>query len=60
MAAYLWKYGLIANSTFTAEQGHWIGRPGEGFVEVVGVNELITSVRLAGEAVTVLRGEIDI
>src|ERR1043165_218896 len=35
MAAYLWHYGLIDSPNFIAEQGHWMSRPGEGYVEVV-------------------------
>ena len=36
MAAYLWHYGLIDTPRFTAQQGHWIARPGDAYVEVVG------------------------
>ena len=58
MAAFLWRYGLIERPTFTAEQGHWMGRPGSATVEVVGPPDAIETVRVAGEAVTVLRGEL--
>jgi trans-2,3-dihydro-3-hydroxyanthranilate isomerase len=58
MAAYLWHYGLIDSPTFTAEQGHWMGRPGQGQVEVVGTREDIETVKVGGGAVTVLRGEL--
>jgi trans-2,3-dihydro-3-hydroxyanthranilate isomerase len=58
MAAYLWRYGLLDAPSFTAEQGHWMGRPGRAFVEVVGPRENIESVRVGGGAVTVIRGEI--
>ena len=57
MGAYLWHYGLIDQPCFTAEQGHWLNRPGTGFVEVTGPPEDIESVRVGGSAVTVLRGE---
>ena len=36
MAAYLWHHGLIDNPKFIAEQGHWMGRPGQGYVDVLG------------------------
>ncbi len=36
MAAYLWHYGLIDAPRFIAEQGHWMGRPGQASVEVIG------------------------
>jgi trans-2,3-dihydro-3-hydroxyanthranilate isomerase len=58
MAAYLWHYGLIEQPTFTAEQGHWMNRPGTGFVEVIGPREDIETVRVGGSAVTVMRGEL--
>ena len=58
MAAYLWHYGLITAPSFTAEQGHWMGRPGQASVEVLGPAAAITGVRVGGGAVTVLRGEL--
>lgn len=60
MAAYLWHYGLIQSPTFIAEQGHWMNRPGQAFVEVVGPREEIETVKVGGSAVTVLRGELTI
>ena len=36
MAAYLWRHGRLDSPRFVAEQGHWMGRPGRGEVEVVG------------------------
>ncbi len=58
MAAYLWRYGLIAQPTFMAEQGHLMKRPGRAFVEVVGTREEIQTVKVGGSAITVLRGEL--
>lgn len=60
MAAYLWRYGLIDSPTFIAEQGHWMNRPGEAYVEVVGPRDDIQTVKVGGAAVTVLRGELTI
>jgi len=61
MAAYLWKYGLISNPHFIiAEQGHWMGKPGEALVEVVGSKDSISTIRLAGEAVCLIVGNIDL
>jgi trans-2,3-dihydro-3-hydroxyanthranilate isomerase len=60
MGAYLWHYGLIENPTFIAEQGHWMNRPGEGYVEVVGPRDNIETVKVGGAAVTVLKGELSI
>ena len=58
MGAYLWHYGLIEQPTFIAEQGHWMGRPGEGLVEVVGPRDAIETVKVGGGAATILRGEL--
>ncbi|MBI1881419.1 MAG: PhzF family phenazine biosynthesis protein [Chloroflexi bacterium] len=58
MAAYLWRYGLIEQPTFIAEQGHWLGRPGQATVEVIGSRNDIETVRVGGSAVTIVRGEL--
>ncbi len=58
MAAYLWHYGLIGQPTLIAEQGHWLNRPGQAFVEVVGPPDDMETVKVGGTAVTVLRGEL--
>jgi trans-2,3-dihydro-3-hydroxyanthranilate isomerase len=60
MAAYLWHHGLIQNPTFIAEQGHWMSRPGQAYVEIVGSREDIETVKVGGSAVTVLGGELTI
>jgi len=60
MAAYLWYYGLIESPTFIAEQGHWMSRPGQAHVEVVGPRDDIQTVKVGGAAVTVLKGELKI
>lgn len=60
MGAYLWRHGLIDAPIFVAEQGHWMGRPGSATVEVVGPRDAIETVRVGGEAVTVIRGELDL
>jgi trans-2,3-dihydro-3-hydroxyanthranilate isomerase len=58
MAAYLWRYGLIDRPVFTAEQGHWMNRPGTGEVEVIGPPEDILAVKVGGKAALVLHGEL--
>ncbi len=60
MGAYLWRYGLIRSPRFIAEQGHWLGRPGMASVEVIGPRETIETVRVAGAAAAVIRGELTI
>lgn len=58
MGAYLWHYGLLDKQTFIAEQGHWMNRPGQAIVEIVGPPDAIETVRVGGLAVTVVRGEL--
>jgi len=60
MAAYLWHYGLIDSPAFIAEQGHWMSRPGQAYVEVVGPRDDIQTVKVGGAAVTVFKGELTI
>lgn len=60
MAAYLWYYGLIDLPVFIAEQGHWMQRPGQAFVEVLGARKAIETVKVGGSAVAVLKGELSI
>jgi trans-2,3-dihydro-3-hydroxyanthranilate isomerase len=58
MAAFLWRYGLIDQPTFIAEQGHWMHRPGQVQVEVVGPRDQIETVKIGGSAVVVMQGEL--
>lgn len=58
MAAYLWHYGLIDTPEFVAEQGHWVNRPGQAYVTIVGPRDNIETVKVGGAAVTVVRGEL--
>ena len=58
MGAYLWHYNLIDSPEFIAEQGHWMGRPGTGYVEVIGPRDDIETVKVGGSAVAVIRGEM--
>lgn len=60
MAAYLWRHGLVRDASYTVEQGHMMGRPGHVEVEVEGEGDTPTTVRIAGTAVTVLRGTITV
>ena len=60
MGSYLWRYGLIDEPRFVAEQGHWMNRPGTARVEIVGPREDIKSVRVGGPGVTVLRGTLTV
>jgi trans-2,3-dihydro-3-hydroxyanthranilate isomerase len=58
MAAYLWHHRLIDAPTFLAEQGHWMDRPGQASVEVVGPPEDIETVKVGGHAALVMEGTL--
>jgi len=58
MAAYLWAKGMIESPRFVAEQGHWMGRPGRGDVEVLGPRDAISGVRLGGMAAVLMQGTV--
>ena len=58
MAAYLWHHGLIETPEFTAEQGHWMGRPGKARISRIGPAEAMTGVRVAGQAWRLMSGDL--
>ena len=58
MAAYLWANRLIDAPVFTAEQGHWMGRPGRAEVEVLGPRNDISGVKVSGSGVVVMQGDL--
>ena len=58
MACYLWSKRLIDSPRFTAEQGHWMGRPGSAEVEVTGPPDGITGVRVGGSGVVLMDGKV--
>ncbi|MEM7438301.1 MAG: PhzF family phenazine biosynthesis protein [Pseudomonadota bacterium] len=60
MAAFLWHHGLINSPKFTAEQGHWLGRPGQATVEVLGPHDAITGVLVSGHGRVLMRGSLDL
>ncbi|MEO6397967.1 MAG: PhzF family phenazine biosynthesis protein [Tepidiformaceae bacterium] len=60
MAAYLWKYGLVRQAKYAVEQGHTMGRPGHVDVEVDAEGDEPTEIRIAGTAITVLKGTLTV
>jgi len=60
MGAYLFHHRLLAERDFVAEQGHWMGRPGRVTVHVEGTPQDVQWVSVAGTAVVVVRGTLDI
>ncbi|MEO1732203.1 MAG: PhzF family phenazine biosynthesis protein [Pseudomonadota bacterium] len=58
MASYLWHHGLLGQDSFVAEQGHWVGRPGQAYVTRVGSATQIEGVRVAGDGYVLMRGDL--
>jgi PhzF family phenazine biosynthesis protein len=58
MASYLWAKGLIESPRFVAEQGHGMGRPGRGEVEVLGPRDGITGTKLGGSGTVLMEGRV--
>lgn len=60
MAAYLWAEGYLDTPRFVAEQGHWLGRPGQAQVEVLGPRDNISGVKVGGQGYVLMRGYLNI
>ena len=60
MGCYLWHHGLIDSPSFVATQGHWMGRPGRGRVDVMGPRDAIEGVRVGGPAVVLMSGHLNL
>jgi len=58
MASYLWHHGLIENTTFVAEQGHMLGRPGRADVRLIGSKDAIEGVEVAGTGHILMSGTL--
>jgi len=58
MIAYLWHHGLIQTPKIVAQQGHWMQRPGQTELEIVGTRDNIEEVKLYGTAITVIEGTL--
>ena len=56
MGSYVFHYGLKPGPRLLMEQGHLLGRPGHGTLEIEGTPKCITAVRVGGAAVKVLEG----
>ena len=51
-------HGLIKQPSIMAEQGHWMGRPGQATVKVLGPANAITGVEVAGSGHVLMSGEL--
>lgn len=60
MAAYLWHHGLMDKDTFTAQQGHWMDRPGQARIARVGPVDAMTGIRVAGQGYVLMRGAVEL
>ena len=56
--AYAVRYGILSGPELTAEQGHMVGRPGRGTVEILQSANQFVSVKVGGSAVRTLDGYI--
>ncbi|MBE1284271.1 MAG: PhzF family phenazine biosynthesis isomerase [Rhodobacteraceae bacterium] len=60
MGAYLWRHGFIQKNSFIAEQGHWMGRPGQAQVSRVGPVDAMEGVKVSGTGFVLMRGTVDL
>jgi trans-2,3-dihydro-3-hydroxyanthranilate isomerase len=58
MGAFIVHHGLKAGPLLRLEQGHLVGRPGYGLLEVVGDSAAISGIKLSGPAVKTTEGTI--
>ena len=58
LAAYLWSRGLIDDRNFIAEQGHFMGRPGQAQVQILGPQRGIQGIRVAGHGHVLMSGKL--
>ncbi|MEM8483903.1 MAG: PhzF family phenazine biosynthesis protein [Bacteroidota bacterium] len=58
MASYLWHHGLLDATSFVAEQGHWMNRPGTATVTCVGTPAQLEGVNVGGQAALVFSGQL--
>lgn len=58
MAAYYWARGHLEEARFVAEQGHWMNRPGQAMVEVLGPRKAPTGVLVGGSGCVLMRGKL--
>jgi trans-2,3-dihydro-3-hydroxyanthranilate isomerase len=58
MGAYIVHHGLKPGASFRLEQGHLVGRPGRGLLEIIGDQRAISGIKLSGSAVKTMEGTI--
>ncbi len=58
--AYLWSEGLMQSDSYIAEQGHWMGRPGQARVTRLGPVDAMAGIQVAGRAFVLMRGAVDL
>jgi len=58
LGAFMVRHELHSGPRITVEQGHLIGRPGKGIVEIIGPADGIRAVKVGGSAVRTLEGFI--
>lgn len=58
MAAYCARYRLLQEPAYAIAQGEHAGRPGIGYIRVLGTPDAVEGIEVGGEAVTVMRGTL--
>lgn len=59
LGSFFYRYGIVNKRHMICEQGHLLGRPGSGQVEIKGSPEHIEEVKLFGTAVESMTGVYD-
>ena len=60
MGSFVVHHGLKKGPFLRIEQGHLLGRPGEGMLEVQAVDDEIKTIKLSGPAVKTIEGTLSI
>ena len=50
----------MEKDSFIAEQGHWMGRPGQARVGRLGPEQNMTGISVAGKGYVLMRGMVDL
>ncbi len=59
LGSFFYRYGIVRKQQMVCEQGHLLGRPGSGRIEIMGSPEDIEGVKLFGTAVESMSGVCD-
>jgi len=60
VASYIAKHNILTNSSYTVSQGKEVGREGRVYASFNRDKDIITNIKIGGEAVKVLEGSLEI